>query len=256
MNVTKKAIKKGTALIISISFLLGLTTISPGQTASAESRVDPGAVTVLKRMTDYLGNLEKFSVTTENTLEDLLRSGHRIDLDVTSDVVINRPNNLLAERKGEIVNQRFFYDGKNLTLYNPLENAYATASVPDTYLKLFRYMATSFGFAVPISDLVLKDSFSLLMEEVNLAVFIGKKSIDGNMCDHLLFSRPGVDFQLWVESGDTPLPRKYVVTDTSTADRLSIRTRLSNWNLEPIVKVSDFTFIPPKGAQKIEFLPF
>ena len=208
-------------------------------------------------MADYLGSLKQFSVHTQNTLEDVLISGHRIDIDVSSDVIISRPNKLSAERRGDLqANQIFYYDGKSLTLYNPPSNVYATKPAPDTYEGLFKYMAESLGFAVPVSDMIYQNAFPLLMQDVSLAVVIGKTVIDGVKCDHLLFSRPGVDFQVWVADGTKPLPYKYVVTDTATLSRLSITTFMSNWNVEPAVKDSKFTFVPPKGTQEVNFMPF
>ena len=77
-------------------------------------RVDPAATQILKRMTDYLGSLQQFSVHTQNTVEDELDSGHRIDNDVSAKVIISRPNKLRAERKGDLIDQVFSYDGKTL----------------------------------------------------------------------------------------------------------------------------------------------
>ena len=50
--------------------------------------VDPAATKILQRMTDYLGSRQQFSVRTQNTLEDLLASGHRVDFDVTANVIV------------------------------------------------------------------------------------------------------------------------------------------------------------------------
>ncbi len=50
--------------------------------------VDPAATKILQRMTDYLGSLKQFSVRTQNTLEDLLASGHRVDFDVSANVIV------------------------------------------------------------------------------------------------------------------------------------------------------------------------
>ena len=63
-------------------------------------------------MTDYLGGLKQFSVHTQNTLEDLLVSGHRVDYDFSASVTVKRPNKLRAARLGDLMDQRFFYDGK------------------------------------------------------------------------------------------------------------------------------------------------
>lgn len=226
------------------------------QTPVTPSKINPTATGILKRMADFIGNAKQFNVTTENTLEYLLNSGHRVDIDISADVVISRPNKLRAERSGKLVDQVFYYDGKNLTLYHPETKFYATEPVPDNYLELFRYMAENFRFAVPVSDLILKDAYALLMEDVDLAVYLGRSSINGVLCDQILFSRPGVDFQVWVAVGDKPFPYKYVVTDTSTVDRLSIRTTMRDWDFTQEVKAADFTFTPPKGAEKIEFLLF
>lgn len=65
--------------------------------------VDPAALKILQWMTDCLGGLQKFSVHTQNTLEDLLVTGQRVDFDVAADVINLRPNKLYAERKGDLV---------------------------------------------------------------------------------------------------------------------------------------------------------
>ena len=98
--------------------------------------------------------------------------------------------------------------------------------------------------------------FTLLMQDVTFAVIVGKAVIGGVKCDHLLFSRPGVDFQLWVADSGQPLPYKYVVTDTGVTSRLSITTVMSDWNAAPTVADAQFTFVPPQGAKLIAFMPF
>jgi hypothetical protein len=52
------------------------------------------------------------------------------------------------------------------------------------------------------------------------------------------------------------LPHKYVVTDTTSPALLSIVMRMSDWNTEPDMANVQFTFVPPEGTQKIDFMPF
>jgi hypothetical protein len=217
--------------------------------------VDPAATKILQRMTDYLGSLKQFSVHTQITLEDLLASGHRVDFDVSANVSISRPNKLHAERKGDLIDQTFYYDGKTLTLYNPSDKVYATEPAPGTIEELLDYARESLGLTVPVADLVYRNAFSLLMQDVTLAVVVGKAVIGGVRCDHLVFSRPGVDFQVWVADGDQPLPYKYVVTDTGIPGRLSVTTVMSDWNVAPAVVDSRFTFVVPQGVERITFMP-
>ena len=240
--------------LLAIGMLALSVTVSTEVRAQAPA-VDPAATQILKRMTDYLGSLKQFSVHTQNTLEDVLDSGHKVDFDVSAKVIVSRPNKIRAERKGDLFNQIFYYNGKTLTLYNPPDKVYATVPAPGTFEGVFKFMYESLGFLVPVSDLVYGDAFPLLMQDVTSAVALGKTFIGGVKCDHLLFSRPGVDFQVWVADAGRPLPRKYVVTDTTIPTLLSVTTVMSDWNVAPAVADARFTFVPPKGTKAINFMP-
>ena len=108
---------------------------------------------------------------------------------------------------------------------------------------------------IPAADLIYRNNFQLLMRGVTLATVIGREFIGGVECDHLLFSRPGVDFQVCVADSGEPLPYKYVVTDTSTCALISISTVMSDWNAAPGVDDASFNFVPPEGVKEISFMP-
>ncbi|MEN8689997.1 MAG: DUF2092 domain-containing protein [Desulfobacterales bacterium] len=235
--------------------VLALAAIVSTEVRAQAPAVDPVATKILQRMTDYLGSLQKFSVHTQNTLEDELDSGHRVDLDVSANVVISRPNKLYAERKGDLVEQIFYYNGKTLTLYNPSDKVYATESAPGTIEEMLDFARESLGLIIPAADMVYRNAFPLLMQDVSLAMVVGEAVIGGVKCHHLLFSRPGVDFQVWVAAAGQPLPRKYVVTDTGTPAGLSITTVMSDWNVAPTETDARFKFVPPPGTKAITFMP-
>jgi hypothetical protein len=251
MNTWKKRMASAW---FALGVLALLVTVSPDALAQKPA-VDPAATQILKRMTDYLGGLPQFSVKTQNTIEDQLGSGHRVDFDISASLTVSRPNKLRAERKGDLIDQRFFYDGKTLTLYNPSDKVYGTQPAPGTIEGMLGFARGSLGIAMPAGDLVYRDAYPLLMQDVTLAVLVGKAVIGGVKCDHLLFSRPGVDFQVWVAADGQPLPRKYVVTDTGTPALLSFITVMSDWNTAPGAADAWFTFVPPQGAKAISFMP-
>jgi hypothetical protein len=234
---------------------LGLSILGLIPAASAQTlAVDPAAVQKLKRMSEFLDSLQRFSVETQNTLEDLHQSGHRVDVDVTANVTVARPNRLRAMRTGGVMDQRLYYDGKTLTLFNPAEKVFATEAAPPTVEKTIDFARETIGILLPAADLLYRNAFPLLSQDLKLAVVVGKAVIGGVRCDHLLFSRPGADFQVWIAEGSKPWPHKYTVTDTSTPARLSITTLLSHWKVLPAVDDAMFRFVPPKGAQQIRFL--
>ncbi len=251
-----KMFKKGLPFVIMAALVITGISMLPCDGQASGPSIDPQADQILKEMSDYLGGLKQFSVLTQNTLEDVLDSGNRVDYGISASVVVSRPNKLRAERKGDLVDQAFFYDGKVLTLYTPSEQVYATQPAPGTIEEMFDFARESLGLIIPVADLVYRNPYPLLMQDVNLAMVIGKSIIGGVRCDHLLFSRPGVDFQVWVADSGPPLPHKYVVTDTGIYARLSISTVMSDWNMNPNVVDDQFSFVPPKEAKRIEFMPF
>ena len=227
---------------------------APAKPPPQSAGIDPGAVKVLRGMTDYLGGLKQFSVVALNMREDMLISDHRVDYEVTSKVIVSRPNKFKVERTGHLAGQIFYYDGTTVTLYNPSDKVYASIPAPATIDEMLDFGRESLGLGYPISDLVYRNAFPLLMQDVTLALMIGKEVIGGVECEHLLFSRPGVDFQVWVPTSGAPLPRKYVVTDTGTPELLSITTLMTDWNAAPAAVDSQFRFVPPNGTQAITFV--
>ena len=237
-------------------FALGVLTLLVTVSTDARaqgSAVDPVAVRTMKRMTDFLDGLQRFSVNTQSIIEEMHFSGHRVDYDLSASVTVKRPNKLSAKRTGELMNERLFYDGKTLTLYKPTEKVYATDKAPDTIEGMITFARETVGILLPAADLLYRKAFPLMMQDVTLAVVVGKAVVGGVRCDHLLFSRPDVDFQVWVSEGKQPWPRKYTVTETGTPSLLSITTFLSNWNNAPAVDEAQFSFVPPKGVKAISF---
>jgi hypothetical protein len=250
MAITKS---KRTSGWLALGALVLSGVVSTAALAQAPA-VDPAATQILKRMTDYLSGLQQFSVHTQNDIEDLLDSGQRVDFDVSANVIISRPDKLRAERRGDLVNQTFYYNGKALTLYDPSNRAYATVQAPPNIEETLDFARASLGLMVPASDLIYRNAYELLMQDVTSAIVVDKAVINGVKCDHLAFSRPGVDFQVWVADGAQPLPRKYIVTDTGTPALLSVTTVMSEWNVNPEVADERFTFVPPQGAKEIAFM--
>ena len=249
MNTWKRRIAAG---LFAFAVLTLLVTVSTEAGTQAPA-VDPAAVEILKRMTNFLDGLQQFSVNTHSMIEEMHASKHRVDYDVAASVTVKRPNKLRAVRTGELMGESFFYDGKTLTVYKPSEKAYATEKGLDTIETMITFARETAGALLPSADLLYRNAFPLLMQDVTLAVVVGKPVINGVKYDHLLFSRPDVDFQIWIAQGKRPLPARYTVTETGTPALLSISTVLRDWNIAPAVDDAQFKFVPPKGAKAISF---
>jgi hypothetical protein len=91
------------------------------------------------------------------------------------------------------------------------------------------------------------------MADVIDAKHIGQGVVDGIECEHLAFRKPDVDWQLWVEIGDRPIPRKYVITDKALTGAPQYTLRIKDWRTDMQIAADAFAFKQPTGARKIEF---
>jgi hypothetical protein len=61
-----------------------------------------------------------------------------------------------------------------------------------------------------------------------------------------------VDWQLWVQHGDTPLPMKYVITTKWLTGAPQYAVRFRNWDTAPEVSAEQFAFSAPEGARELD----
>jgi len=244
--------------ITTAAMLFAITTawVAVPNAQAQDTAVDPVAVQKLRQMTDYMRALPYFRVRTENTLEDTLDSGQRVDNDVTSIVTLRRPDKLRVARVWGMSDDReLFFNGTTFALYSPTDNMYARYDAKATVGQLLDNLRMNLGVVMPGADLVYPNAFDIIMSQVTSATVVGQAVIEGAICHHLAFSSPGADAQVWVADGEQPLPCKYVVTDTSTPELISTVSVLSEWDLVTVPPDSEFEFVPPTGAQATIFLP-
>ena len=233
----------------------GLTVVACGAAVAQPADIDPQATKLLKASTDFVAAQKQFSVETRLALEIVLKSGQKIELNHVAKQAVQRPNKLRAERVGDLVDQVFYYDGKSLTLHNPKDKVYATVAAPNTIEGMLDFARESLDIVAPAADLVYRDAYNILMTDVTSGFVVGKGIIEGVRCDHLAFRAPHVDWQIWIQEGAQPLPRKLVITTRDIVNAPQFSIVIAKWNLAPKFTAQTFSFEPEKGMRQVEFLP-
>jgi hypothetical protein len=83
---------------------------------------------------------------------------------------------------------------------------------------------------------------------------VGPSVVAGMKATHLAFRAADVDWQVWIQDGDKPLPLKFILTSKQVKGEPEFTVILRSWDLAPKINDKEFVFTPPKGAKKIEFL--
>jgi len=217
--------------------------------------VDAKADTVLRAMTTYMAGLKQFSVQTENSLEVVTTEGQKIQFVAPASLTVSRPDKLLAERRGDVADQSFFYDGKTLTLFNLGTKHFATVPAPDNIDAMLEFARTKLDVIAPGGDLIDTRAYDKLMLDVKSGTYLGLQAVGGQRCHHLAYRGAEVDWQLWVREGAQPLPCRYVITSKGVAGAPQFTLQVINVNTKPTIDASKFRFVAPAGARAVEFLP-
>ncbi len=211
---------------------------------------DPGALAALDRMGAYLRTLTVFQVRAETSSEDVLEDGQKVTVGGTSHLLVARPGRLLAEVSDDRQSRAYFYDGKAFTLWARDVNAYATVAAPPSIAELVDRLASEYVIDVPLSDLIFWGTPRGAAGKVRSALDLGPADVSGTSCEHYAFRQEGLDWQVWIQLGDFPLPRKLVLT-TRTDEARPQFTSVLSWDLAPSFNDAAFTFDPPARAEKI-----
>lgn len=220
--------------------------------AEDKPAVDPRADELLKRMSDYLGQAQFFSVSAEVWQDVQLSSGQRIQSGRTIELRVRRPNRLRAEIKSTGRDRELLYDGDAITLFNRAQNFYGTVRISGSLDEVMDVASERFGIAIPLEDFIRSNPRTDLLQTVASGVNIGPVSVLGVPCEHLAFTRTNIDWQVWIENGAKPVPRKFVITYKDEPGSPQFTAIFSNWDFETKLPDFVFEFEPPAGASKIK----
>jgi len=237
------------AIALGVTWGMGAIAPSPAQD------LDPNATAVLQLMSDYLAATDAFSVNADVDFEVVASTGQKLQFSSYASLVMQRPSGLYLERRGPLADAEIFFDGNQLTLFGRRINAYAQQALTGTVDDAILAVEAETGIPFPGADLLFADPYAVLSEEVESSTYLGTAYINGVEVHHLAFREADVDWQLWVQTGDVPLPMKYVITTKWLTGALQYEIRLRDWNTSPQISNARFTFTAPAGATQLEALP-
>jgi hypothetical protein len=218
--------------------------------ADDKSDVDPDAVGALNKMGSYLRTLKAFQVDATTTRDDVLDNGQVIQYSAKVNVLARLPDRMRVEINSDDRDRLYFFDGKNFTIFAERARFYAVVPAPPTLAKLADDLNDKYDIQLPLEDLFLWGTEKEKGGEITGAYDVGPSEVGGVSCEHYAFRQKGLDWQVWIQLGDYPLPRKLVLSTLTDDARPQYSSTLS-WNLAPSFDESAFVFDPPRDAQKI-----
>jgi len=217
---------------------------------AAASKMDSRAMDALNAMGTYLRTLQAFQVQAVLATDDVTDDGQTIQFATNVDLLVSKPNRMRLQVTGDETNRLYLYDGKNFTIYGQLVNYYATVPAPPTIKELIDKIRDRFDIDLPLVDLFQWGTDESDIKNINGAADIGPTSVGGITCEQYAFHQENIDWQIWIQLGQYPLPRKLVIR-TLSDDAKPQHSEVLTWNLAPSFNDGAFAFDPPPDAHKI-----
>jgi hypothetical protein len=220
-----------------------------------ESRlVDLRADELVKQMSDLLASSRAFALEAEEVFDDVHEHLPRTQLTNRRYVALKRPDRLAGDASGDATNRSFWYDGRTLSVLDKEHNAFAAVEVPATIDGALDAIFERMGMVIPLGDFLYDDVYARMMNSVQRGVYLGIHDVSGVACHHLSFEQESVDWQLWIEAGDEPLPRKLVIAYKTEDEVPQYEVTIVKWNLQADAPEELFRFVPPEGAERVELV--
>lgn len=220
---------------------------------AVDPKIDLLALAVLQKTTDTIRSAKNYSFTARVARERLGTNGQIITQFATHKVTVSRPDKVRIEtHTGQDQNVQLLFNGGTTYLYSPGPNLYAATTAPATIDAALAKLEQR-GINFPMRNLLESDPYKSLEADIKSAYVIGRADVLGKTLHQLAFTEPAAEWQLWVEGGDRPLPRRIEIIDKSMPEHPRVTVELSDWNFNPDVSQSMFSFTPPQGARQIEF---
>jgi hypothetical protein len=203
---------------------------------------------ILKEMSDYLERQKNISASFDSDFELITSQVQKLQFASSGHFEMSRPDKLHLIRTGGHSDVEIILDGKMATVYGKHINGYVQGGASGSVDQIVNRLR----MALPGADLLATHVYDVLIPDVISGVHMGRGVIDGVECEHLAFRSKDTDWQIWIQLGDRPLPRKYVVTSRPTAAAPQYTVVLKDWKTDAQPSADAFVFTPPPGSQQLD----
>ncbi len=214
---------------------------------------DARAEDQIKAMSDYLAGLERFRFEADISYDEFLVESQKVQIGKRAVVDLVRPNRARGEISGDAENRKYWYDGRQVVILDVDKNVYSSATVPDTIDGMLTTMAEQHGIVLPLAELLSSDPASWLTTHVLTSRYVGMHRAAGVNCHHLAFEQPALQWQIWIEDGPQPLPRKLLVVYTQIDGGPQYEATFTRWDTAPAFAAADLAVNLPPNAERVEF---
>lgn len=242
-------------VFLACSLGLGWSGAAPeAKDESAVPLIAPRVDAILRGMSDLLASSKRITLRAEIIQDDALDSGFLVQRASTLEVLIDRPEGIHAVMDEGGERRELWSDGKTATLFDHYHNVFSRTKVPGKIGPTLDFLMENYGVSIPLADFFVEAPHAALTGEVDHGFYVGQVELGGVTCHHLGFTQEAIDWQLWVEAGVRPLPRRLVITYKLLPGSPRYMATVTAIDLRSTVIPGNFTPFLSEDAEELDLL--
>lgn len=243
----------GTLLAATIVLGSGGGALARDEPAPVKEIKDERALKLLRDMSDQLAGSKTLQFKARGLFPLDSPTGQYISLFASSRVLIQRPDRLFVESRGDLLPNDLYYDGKMVTAIGPAGKFYVQQEASGGTLDaVLQQEIAGADTLAPFVDILVSDPYTRLAKDLSSAILVGQSTIAGVKTDHLAFTAPGVDWEVWIGTQDK-LPRLMITSYRGGERQPTFTIEFSDWKRDAPVPAQTFKVAIPKDAARLEF---
>jgi hypothetical protein len=200
--------------------------------AVPETVIDPDKI--VRGMASLLTSAQSLTLHIEKSFDVVLEDGAKIQYSGASA-------------------KELWYDGSTFTLFDLLHNVYGSIATAPHIDAALEQLSADYGIRIPLAPLFSADPYAKYAAGARSKRYFGLHDVEGIASHHFLFRGDHLDWQIWIEAGERPLPRKIVVTYKELDGSPQHSIVLTEWDLDAELDDELFVADVPDGSVKADF---
>ena len=220
---------------------------------ATEQSVDPRSLDALSRMGKYLASLKTLAFDATISTEVVLDNEQKLLIGGLVRYLAVAPDKLRVEMITDSMKRHFFHNGRKFTLVAPEEGYFAELDANAPTREFLRIAARDYGVEMPFADLLEWGHKQDSWKEITDGFLVGKTKVNGAETEHWAFRGPNLDWEVWIATGDKPLPLRLSTVNTKDPAKPRFEATLK-WSESKVAKDALFTPSLSKELKRIEFM--
>jgi hypothetical protein len=215
--------------------------------------VEQYALDRLKQMSDKLAATQAFTYRSSSSIEMSAVTGQFLTFFIDSEVALQRPNKLRVDLSGDLSTVQLYFDGANVSAFDPKNNLHADAHALATIDDVLDFVINKARINFPSGDFLYSNPYAVMSKDLTHAIIVGPSMVNGVPCEHFAYMNPSINWEVWIEKGVNALPMRLAMTYKKAPNFPRFLIEFADWNLNPKLNADTFVFKAPANAKQIEF---